>query len=61
MGLEASVALPAGGWECFQEEAAAEVRFERRLEGGEGVIHPNRCLGQGDTWQRDQAGVAAPG
>lgn len=38
-----------------------EVRFERRLEGGEGVIHPNRCLGQGDTWQRDQAGVAAPG
>ena len=32
MGLEASAALPAGGWECFQEEAAAEVRFERRTE-----------------------------
>ena len=31
MGFEANATLPAGGWECFQEEAAAELRFERRV------------------------------
>lgn len=36
MGLEASAALPAGGWECFQEEAAAELRFERRVRVHQG-------------------------
>ena len=36
MGLEASAAMPAGVWECFQEEAAAEVRFERRVRVHQG-------------------------
>lgn len=40
MGLEANATLPAGGWECIQGKAAAELKFERRVE-----IHKGSWVG----------------
>lgn len=38
MGLEDDVILPKGGWECIQEEVAAEPRFRRiGVHQGSGV------------------------